>query len=392
MTQSNLRLGVIGLGRGFMLTLPALLGHRRIDLVGAADPRAEARARFTQEFRGRAYRDFTELIADVDVDAIYIASPHEHHTEHAIAAARAGKHVLVEKPMATNLADCRAMTDAAAAAGTVLMVGPSHAFDAPVALAARLIASGAHGRPRLLTAINYTDFLYRPRRPEELDSSGAGGVVFSQAAHQVDVVRRLAGAPVVSVRAATGDWDPLRSSEGAYTAFMTFAGGISATLTYSGYARYDSDELLGWVSEIGHRKDPVAYGDARRRLTELSDTDEATLKLSRAFGSLGVAAATPPPPFHEHFGFVLVSCERADLRLMADGVQIYTDEERRFEPLPAPTVSRYAVVDEFVRATLHGEPSIHDGRWGTETMACCLAIRESSRKGREVALGAAFAD
>ena len=59
----------------------------------------------------------------------------------------------------------------------------------------------------MITALNYTDFLYRPRRPEELDTAQGGGAVFNQAAHQVDIVRLLGGGRVKSVRAATGAWD-----------------------------------------------------------------------------------------------------------------------------------------------------------------------------------------
>ncbi|MFX8719861.1 gfo/Idh/MocA family oxidoreductase, partial [Acinetobacter baumannii] len=82
---------------------------------------------------------------------------------------------------------------AAEDAGRFLIVGPSHGFDEPVRSAATLIASGRFGRVRMVTALNFTDFLYRPRRPAELETSRGGGVVYSQAAHQVDVVRRLVG-------------------------------------------------------------------------------------------------------------------------------------------------------------------------------------------------------
>jgi predicted dehydrogenase len=105
-----------------------------------------------------------------------------------------------------------------ARAGVALIVGPSHSFDAPIARTKMLIDSGTYGRVRMITALNYTDFLYRPRRPEELDTRQGGGVVFSQGAHQVDVARLLAGSPVRSVRAVTGAWDPARPTEGAYTA------------------------------------------------------------------------------------------------------------------------------------------------------------------------------
>ena len=62
----------------------------------------------------------------------------------------------------------------------------------------------------MINAINYTDYLYRPRRPEELDTALGGGAIFNQAAHQIDIVRLLGGGRVASVRAATGAWDITR--------------------------------------------------------------------------------------------------------------------------------------------------------------------------------------
>jgi phthalate 4,5-cis-dihydrodiol dehydrogenase len=126
MPDRVLRFGVVGLGRGFMLMRPSFLADPRCRLVAAADPRPEARAAFEAEFGGRSYADAAALCADPQVEVVYVASPHQHHAGQVIAAVRAGKHVLVEKPMALDLADCRAMTAAAAEAGVQLMVGPSH--------------------------------------------------------------------------------------------------------------------------------------------------------------------------------------------------------------------------------------------------------------------------
>ena len=206
--------------------------------MAAADARRENLARFAADFSARTYDDVAALASDPEVDALYIATPHQFHAANAIAAARRGKHILVEKPMALSLADCAAMI--AAARGTrPLVVGHSHSFDAPVALARRLIESGRYGRLRMITALDYTDFLYRPRRPEELDTTQGGGAIFNQAAHQIDVARYLAGGAARSVRAMTGRWDAARPTEGAYTAFLAFAGGVAASLTYSGYAHFD---------------------------------------------------------------------------------------------------------------------------------------------------------
>ena len=106
----------------------------------------------------------------------------------------------------------------------------------------------------MINALNYTDYLYRPRRPEELDTSKGGGAVFNQAAHQVDIVRLVAGAPVTGVRALTGSWDATRPTEGAYATLLTFANGAFASLVYSGYGHFDSDEFEGWIGEMGQTK------------------------------------------------------------------------------------------------------------------------------------------
>src|SRR5262249_45623224 len=186
------------------------------------------------------------------------------------------------KGRARDVAAGAAMIAAARAAGGVLVVGPSHGFDAPIARAAELIAEGRYGAVRMVTALQFTDYLYRPRRPAELDRARGGGVVLGQAAHQIDVVRRLVGAPVASVRAQVGAWDRARPVEGAYTAFLTFENGAASVLAYAGHGHFDSDEWMGWIGETGRGKDPSAHGAARRQLARAAS--ETALKAERAYG------------------------------------------------------------------------------------------------------------
>ncbi len=379
----KLRLGVAGLGRGFMLMLPTLSRHPLIQLVAAADSRPEARARFAKDFGANVYEDVASLCADPSVEAVYIATPHQFHVQHVREAARHGRHIMVEKPMALSLADCAAMIEAASAADVWLLVGHSHSFDAPYLAARALIASGAHGDIRMITATNFTDFLYRPRRPEELDTSQGGGVVFSQGAHQIDIVRLLGGGQVRSIRAATGRWDPARPTEGAYNAFLTFEDGCSATLTYNGMAHFDTDEFCGWTGELGQPRDASRYGAARAALSRIaSSQDEAALKNTRAYGLAAVTEASPA--LHNHFGLVIASCVHADLRPMPDGVVIYGDQERRMHALAPPVVPRAEVFDELHAAVVDGVPPLHSGAWGMATVEVCLAVLASANEGREV--------
>ena len=93
--------------------------------------------------------------------------------------------------------------------------------------------------------------------------------------------------------------------------------------------------------------------------------------------------------FHEHFGLVIVSCERADLRLTAEGVMVYGQNERRLHRLDPPKVPRSEVIDELWAAVVEGRAPRHDGASGLATLQACLAILASSREGREINLAPA---
>ncbi len=393
MSARRIRLGVAGLGRAFTLMLPTLAADPRIELVAATDPRPEATQRFAADFGARTHDSVEALCADPDVEAVYLATPHQHHAGHVAAAAAHGKHALVEKPMAVTLDECRRMIDAAERAGVHLVVGHSHSFDRPILRAKEIIDSGAVGAVRMINALDYTDFLYRPRRPEELATAEGGGVLFSQAAHQVDIVRLLGGGHVRSVRAMTGAWDPVRPTEGAYAALLAFDGGAFASLVYSGYAHFDSDEFCGGISELGGRKDASQYGTARQNLRAATDAAaEVALKNARNYGGVAYRAAGAAPRNdgeglrHQHFGPVLVCCDRADLRPLPTGVMIYGDAEARLDPFPPPVIPRVEVIDEFFGAIVTGKPPLHDGRWAMATLEVCLAMLQSAGDGREVRL------
>ncbi|MEO6017597.1 MAG: Gfo/Idh/MocA family oxidoreductase [Polaromonas sp.] len=385
MTQQVLQMGVVGLGRAFTLMLPTLMHDSRVKLVGACDPMATARAQFEKDFGAPAHASIEALCADPAVQVLYIASPHQFHADHVCLAAAHGKHVLVEKPMALSLAECTRMMQATRRAGVHLVVGHSHSFNTPIRRTRQLIDSGVYGSVRMITALNFTDFLYRPRRPEELSTEAGGGVIHSQATHQIDIVRLLGGGLVNSVRAHTGAWDKARPTEGAYSALLGFEGGAFACATYSGYGHYDSDELMENIGEMGQPKNSGDYGAARKRLQGASTPDaEAALKAARNYGGSGYdAAALPQGRAHQHFGQVIVSCDRADLRPGPTGIAIYTDGQRLFEPLPAPALPRLEVIDELFDAVVHDRPAVHGGEWARATTAVCLALLASARSGKD---------
>ncbi|HWV42922.1 Gfo/Idh/MocA family oxidoreductase [Pseudorhodoplanes sp.] len=389
MTDRPIRLGIAGLGRAFTLMLPTFTADKRVTLAGATDLRREARRRFESDFQAPTYDTIEALCDDPNVEAVYVATPHQMHASHVVAAAERGKHVLVEKPIAIRIEECDAMIDAVRRAGVQLVIGHSHSFNAPVLHARKLIESGAFGAVRMIHALNFTDYMVRPRRPEEMDTAQGGGVIFSQGAHQIDIVRLLGGGLVRSVRAQCGNWDPSRPTEGAYSALLTFADDVFASCTYSGYAHFDSDEFMGFIGEMGLPKDRSRYGAMRKALREANNSaQESALKAARNYGGSAYVppAGAPADRRHQHFGSIIVSCERADLRPTADGVMIYDDDEIRLDPVPVPAVPRAEVIDEFYDAVVHGRTPLHDGEWSRATLEVCLAILESSRTHSEIAL------
>ena len=91
-------------------------------------------------------------------------------------------------------------------------------------------------------------------------------------------------------------------------------------------------------------------------------------------------------PWHQHFGLVVVSCERADLRPLPTGVMIYGDDAVRLDPLPKPQVPRAEVIDELYDAVALNRPPLHDGRWAMATLEVCLALLTSARERCEITL------
>ena len=382
--KPQLRIGVIGLGRAFTLMLPTFTQDKRIKLVAATDPIEVARAQFEKDFDAPTYHSAQALCSDPGVQAIYVASPHQFHADHVCLAAAHGKHVLVEKPMALSLDECTRMMNACLSAGVHLIVGHSHSFNAPIKRTRELIAGGAYGAVKMVTALNFTDFLYRPRRPEELETSAGGGVIHSQATHQIDIIRLLGGGLVKNVQAHTGNWDSTRPTEGAYSALLAFENGAFASATYSGYGHYDSDVLMGNIGEIGQTKNPKDYGAARKRLAGAqSAEDETRLKAARNYGGSLYSAAAPPSVLaHQHFGHIIVSCEKADLRPTALGVEIFSDEQQHFDALNPPLIPRSEVIDELYAAVMNAKPPTHSGEWARATTEVCLAILQASRTGK----------
>jgi len=176
----------------------ASLGNSR--LVAFCDVIEERARDFAQRYGGKKwYRDFNDLVRDPEVEAVSICTPHPLHAPPAIAAAEAGRHVIVEKPMAATLRQADAMVEACEKAGVRLGQIFQRRFMPACSMTKKAIEDGKMGQPIFVEAkcMTYRDKAYYEMDPWRgwWDREG-GGVLMNQAPHEIDLMLWLAGSPV----------------------------------------------------------------------------------------------------------------------------------------------------------------------------------------------------
>ena len=375
------QIGIVGLGAAGRAFLPAILAHPGFRLIAIAEPVASVRADAMGGHGATAYNTMQALLEHPGLDAVYIATPTHLHADHVLLACAAGKHVLVEKPMAPQLEKAKAMVVAAERAAVVLLVGHSHSYDLPIQKMRELIDGGTLGRVRMVNTWCFTDWIYRPRRADELDANQGGGVTYRQGSHQFDIIRLLCGGMVRSVRARTFDWDPARSTIGAHIVYLDFTDGAAATAVYNGYGNFASMDLGFNVSEWGFIQPPEVRPPLIRPSADLTPEAELLAKQKRA--KRAIPASAPYQPF---FGVTLVSCERGDIRQSPKGLYVYSAQGQTEIELPTDRTPRDLVMTEFHDAITGRARALHDGRWGVANLEVCAAAIHSSESGQDVLL------
>lgn len=402
-----LRIGIIGLGQASGLVLNWERQDIRtlpIRFTAAADLRREALDQFAKEYDAEVYTDVEEMCRSPNVDAVYIASPHELHMEHTIIAARNGKHVLCEKPLSLSAGEVDAMIKACDDNRVSLIAAHSHAMDAPIRAMREVIASGRLGPLRHINAINYNFFNAQPWPSRELQMWH--GDLYNQGPHQMDIIRYLGGGLVKSVRAHMW-WDHLRDVEGGYSAYIEFENGAAANALFDWRGYFDSTCYTWGASEGGWAQDPGSCGFVRGNMTRLlaeKSPDEAEAELwklkndlryggvsdLKAFQNWGYAPVSEgfepfPEPVQPFFGLIIAACDRGIIRQSMKGLYVHGDDG--VEEIEVTGHSgRAAEFMQVYDAVFNDTPSFHDGRWGKGTVELCQAIEQSAKEGRAVEL------
>lgn len=265
--MNKVRWGLIGCGDiSRKRVAPALRDLASCELVAVNRARADLAESFAREFGApRWHRGWRELIADDEIDAVYISTPVYLHAEQTIAAAEAGKHVLCEKPMAMDPAECDRMIAVCQANGVKLGVAYYRHFYPVLLRAKEIMAAGEIGKP-VLAQINAFE-RFNPQPGEErhwlLEKSKAGGgPMMDFGCHRIEVLLNLFG-PIKRTASLVGSALFEREVEDTCVASFEFESKLQAVLTVS-HASFESQDRLDIFGSEGSLHLPVLnHGELR---------------------------------------------------------------------------------------------------------------------------------
>jgi predicted dehydrogenase len=347
MSQNTHGFGIVGLGMVSEFHAQALAGVRGAKLLGVATRNADKAAAFAQKHRLAFHTtDLAALVARPDIDVVCVTTPSAMHLEPALAAIRAGKHVVIEKPLEVTNARADEILRAAEAAG--VRIAPI--FQARFGDGARLVKSALDaGRlGRLVLASGYVKWHRTPHYYTGTRGSwthDGGGAVMAQAIHGIDLLQWFAGMPAEIFSWTTKRVYPHIEAEDTSVASLKFASGAlgaleASTALYPGWSR--RHEICGEHGSVVLEDDRIV----RWELREARPEDDA-IRASGQQSALGSGASNP--------GAISPEGHRRQLQ-------------------------------DFVDALRDGRAPLLDGREGRKAVAFVNAIYESARRGGPVAL------
>jgi predicted dehydrogenase len=232
-----MKFGIVGTGAMVQRFLSAVKGKAvEAEFIAAHSPNTERRERFAQKYPDiRCYGDYSKMLADPEMEAIYIATPVYTHAHLAVEAANRGKHVLCEKPMALTLEECNEMVAAARDNAVILQIAYMMRYHPAHQYIAEKVASGSLGEIRYLhlERTAYADFKspgFPSHRNWFVDKSKSGGGVFMDlGSHLLDLLIYFMGDDVVDYK-LSAELDSELGVELSGLACLKFRGGALATI------------------------------------------------------------------------------------------------------------------------------------------------------------------
>ena len=267
-------IGIIGCGKIAQVRhIPEYADHPQAKLAGFFDLNQDRARALAEQWGGEAYSSWEELLADPAIDAVSVCVANNAHAQISIAALKAGKHVLCEKPMATTLEDCEAMVAAARESGKFLMIGQNQRLTKAHQKARELVENGTLGK--ILTF--RTTFGHGGPETWSVDpgkntwffdkSKAAMGAMADLGIHKTDLIQYLLGETVVETTARVTTLDK-RGADGQLIGvddnaicIYRMSGGAIGTMTASWtfYGAEDNSTVLYGTKGILRIYDDPAY-------------------------------------------------------------------------------------------------------------------------------------
>lgn len=357
MSNLSLRTAIVGAGKvgyihaGILASLPE---SHFVAVCDRASDRAEA---FARQYNVAAYDDVAAMVQAEQVDVVIICTPHPLHAEPARAALLAGAHVLVEKPLAANLADCDAILGAAHSAGRQLGVVSQRRFYRPVQRLKAAIDAGKIGQPILGTVVmhSWRDEAYYQSDPwrGRWDTEG-GGVLVNQAPHQLDLLQWLMG-PIESLY---GHWANLNHPY------------IEVEDTAVAVIRFRSGALGNII--VSNSQKPGMYGKVH-----IHGSNGASVGVQTEGGAMFIAgmSSIQEPPFNDLW--TVPGEEHLLETWRAEDAAYYADMD-----IAAHTLAQQD--QEFLQAILAGRSPLVTGEEGRRIVEVFTAIYRSQASGAPV--------
>lgn len=227
------RWGILGCGDiAVKRVADAILEDEGSILLAACRRNEENLASFCKRFKvEKACTIDADLINDPEIDVVYVSTPVSLHLHHTALAAQAGKHVLVEKPMARSAEECRSMIDICKRQGVKLGVAYYRRFYPAVQRIKEILQSGDLGRPLCISAATATPFDINPNEDGywRVEPDEGGGALMDIGSHRLDLFLDLLG-EVIEVKAHCSTLAGDYQGEDCATLTMTFASGCHGTL------------------------------------------------------------------------------------------------------------------------------------------------------------------
>ncbi len=244
--------GIVGIGtHADHCMAPAITQAKDAGLIAVCSRDARRAAAFAAKHGvGRSYDDFSAMLRDGAVDAVYISTPNNLHAAQTIEAAQAGKHVLCEKPMAISVIDSERMIESCQKNGVKLGIAFQNRHHPAHVEAKRLIAGGTVGNI-LMGMAEYSHFLgAKPRSVWRRDPMMAGaGTLMGMAVHALDLLRFLVGREVDMVQAITDERPPDRPLDETVVALLRFQGGAYGTVVSSRHFPHPANDVVIYGSK-----------------------------------------------------------------------------------------------------------------------------------------------